>query len=77
MNDVCGIVGHRCCGDELPRFVSLHDPITGDFPDPTFRGIGRLQISPRNARGSFACSVKSFLEPGPPQFLALPRDDQR
>jgi hypothetical protein len=62
-------------------FVSLTDPITGNPPDPTFRGIGRMQISPRN-RGSFAGRVELFLDPDQPpiiswHMLATTSDDRR
>jgi hypothetical protein len=63
-------------------FVSLPDPITGDFPDPSFAGIARMQIAPRSARGSFAGRVEFFLDPAQPPviswpFLATTSDDRR
>ena len=64
------------------RFVSLPDPITGDLPDPSFMGTGRMQISPRNNRNSFAGNVQLFLDPDEPAtiswpFLATTSDDRR
>jgi hypothetical protein len=63
-------------------FVSLPDPITGAPADPTFRGIGRMPIAPRNARGSFAGRVNLFLDSEPDPliswpFLATTSDDGR
>lgn len=53
-------------------FVSFPDPITGDFPDPSFMGIGRVEIAPRNGRNSFAGNVQLFLDPNEPAAISWP-----
>jgi hypothetical protein len=67
-----GIAPPDIAGSYEGPFISLPDPITGDFPDPTFRGTGRMQISPRNARGSFAGSVRFFHDSGSDPFISWP-----
>jgi len=68
-----GVATPDISGDGRGSFVSLPDPnIPGDVPDPTFTGIGLVQISPRNARGSFAGSVEFFREPGQPPVFSWP-----
>src|SRR5262249_5314495 len=47
-----GVAPPDIAGSYKGPFVSLSDPITGDPPDPSFTGIGMMQIS-RNDRGSF------------------------
>src|SRR5205823_6102828 len=55
-------------------FVSLPDPtIPGDLPDPTFMGVGRVQISSFDAdRKSFAGHVQFFLDPSQPPVFSWP-----
>src|SRR5262249_52307219 len=45
-----GAAGPDITGSYEGPFVSLPDPVTGAPADPTFRGIGRMQFSPRSAR---------------------------
>jgi hypothetical protein len=76
-----GVAPPDIAGGYLGPFVSLPDPITGNPPDSTFRGIGRMQISPRN-RGSFAGRVELFLNPDQPPVISWPMlattsDDRR
>ena len=60
-------------GNGLGSFVSLPDPtIPGDVPDPNFKGVGKVRISPRNARGSFAGRVEFFIEPSPSPVISWP-----
>jgi hypothetical protein len=68
-----GIATPDISGNGLGTFASLADPtIPGDVPDPTFKGIGQLQISPRSARGSFSGRVDFFLEQSQAPVISWP-----
>jgi hypothetical protein len=53
-------------------FLSLADPVTGAPADPTFRGIGRMPILPRNARGTYAGQVQLYFDPNSDPFISWP-----
>jgi hypothetical protein len=67
-----GVAGPDITGTFEGPFVSLPDPVTGAPADPTFRGIGRMQFSPRIARGSFGGRVELFLQPDQPPVISWP-----
>jgi hypothetical protein len=67
-----GVAPPDIAGSYEGPFVSLPDPITGAPADSTFRGIGRMQISPRDARGSFSGGVKFFLDSHPDPLISWP-----
>jgi len=60
-------------GSGLGSFVSLPDPtMPNSVPDPAFKGVGKVQISQRDDRDSFAGHVEFFLDPNQPPVLSWP-----
>jgi hypothetical protein len=68
-----GVHTPNIAGSGQGLFVSLPDPtIPGAVADPTFNGVGTVDITPRNDRDSFAGQVKFFLDPSEPPILSWP-----
>ena len=68
-----GAAAPAVSGSGSGPFVSLPDPnIPGDVPDPSFTGVGQVQISPINDRGLFAGRVEFRRAPNEPPVLSWP-----
>ncbi|HVJ81949.1 MAG TPA: hypothetical protein VNC50_12850, partial [Planctomycetia bacterium] len=68
-----GIATPDMSGSGEGPFVSLPDPsIPDDVPDPNFKGLGKVQISPLSARGTFAGRLEFSRVPGQQTIFSWP-----